>query len=171
MTEDARRPQLVNVHGLDWTGTDDDGGRWKRVGQAAGGTRLGCTLEEIQPGGCPAEYHYHVANEEAMYVLDGTGTLRTPAGETEIGSGDYVSFPTGESGAHAVENTSEHPLRCLFVSTMDEPDVVVYPDSGKLHVVAGAVFGGPRGEFTIDASQFDGDATDPTDVTDADDGE
>ena len=164
MTDRTGDPRVVDIDGLDWTGTDEDGGGWKRIGRAAGGARLGCTLEEIRPGGSPAEYHYHVANEEAMYVLDGEGTLRTPAGETEIGSGDYVSFPVGESGAHAVENTSEEPLRCLFVSTMDEPDVVVYPDTGKLHVVAGTALGGPREEFTIDAPvTFDAAVTDAAD--------
>lgn len=152
MTDDASRPRIVNADDLDWTGTDEDGGGWKRLGREAGADRLGCTLEEIQPGGRPASYHYHAANEEAMYVLNGEGTLRTPSGTTGIESGDYVSFPIGESGAHAVENTSDEPLRCLFFSTMHEPDVVIYPDEGKLRVVAGAALGRSDEEFTFDAS-------------------
>lgn len=138
-TPPHRRP--VNIDGSDWSGTDEDGGRWKRLGRLAGGSRLGCTLEEIRPGGRPAPYHYHLANEEALFVVDGAGTLRTPAGEQRIESGDYVAFPAGEAGAHAVENSSADCLRCLFVSTMHEPDVVVYPDEGTFHVTGA---GAPR---------------------------
>lgn len=81
MVRDAPEPRIVNADDGDRSGTDTDGGRWKRLGRLAGSTRLGCTLEEIQPGGRPADYHYHLANEEAMYVLEGAGTLRTPRGE------------------------------------------------------------------------------------------
>lgn len=137
MTDSASEPRIVNVADDDWSGTNEEGGRWKRLGRQAGGTRLGCTLEDIEPGGRPARYHYHLANEEAMYVLDGDGTLRTPGGETAIEAGDYVSFPVGASGAHAVENTSDDRLTVLFSSTMREPDVCVYPDDGELFVSAG----------------------------------
>ena len=146
--------RIVNVNGLDWTGTDGDGGGWKRIAEEAGGTRLGCTFEEIAPGGRPSEYHYHTANEEALFVVEGNGTLRTPAGETEIESGDYVSFPVGKSGCHAVENTSSEPFQCLFFSTMDEPDIVVYPDSGKLHVNGGPASGFPREGLTFETTSL-----------------
>lgn len=128
-------PRIVNIDDADWSGTDADGGRWKRLARQAGGSRIGCTLEEIQPGGRPAAYHYHLANEEAMYVVEGNGTLRTPAGERPIESGDYVPFPAGESSAHAVSNTSDEVLSCLFISTMREPDIVLYPDEGSFHIV------------------------------------
>ncbi len=158
MVDTDRDPRIVDADGPDWSGTDEDGSRWKRLGRLAGGSRLGCTLEEVQPGGRPASYHYHLANEEAMYVVEGRGTLRTPAGEQPIESGDYVAFPAGESGAHAVENTSDEVLRCLFVSTMREPDVVAYPDEGTLHVIAGAAPGRPREDRTFEAAfPFDGD--------------
>lgn len=161
MTRRASAPRIVDVDDGEWSGTDADGGRWKRLGRLAGGTRLGCTIEEVQPGGRPAGYHYHLANEEAMYVVEGTGTLRTPDGEQPIGAGDYVAFPAGESGAHAVENTSAEVLGCLFVSTMREPDVVVHPDEETLAVVAGAAPGRPREERTFDATfPYDADPPD-----------
>lgn len=132
-------PRIVNIDDSiesKWTGNDEDGGRYIRLGRESGGTHLGCTLEDIQPGGRPSEYHYHIANEEALYVVDGTGTLRTPEAELAIKSGDYVAFPIGESGSHAVKNTSDELLRCLFFSTMREPDVTVYPDEKTLYVGA-----------------------------------
>lgn len=65
--------KIVSIHDGDWTGEDEDGGRWMPVGRLAGGTRLGCTLEEIRPGARPARYHYHLANEEALYVRERSG--------------------------------------------------------------------------------------------------
>lgn len=104
------------------------------LGDAAGGEDLGCSLYEILPGRSHCPYHYHGANEEALYVLDGSATLRTSAGETEIGEGDYAAFPAGEEGAHRVTNSGDGTLRYLCISTMNEPEVVSYPDSEKIGV-------------------------------------
>lgn len=150
MTDATGEPRIVNIDDADWSGVDEDGGRWKRLGRLAGGSRLGCTLEEIQPGGRPAKYHYHLANEEALYVIEGDGTLRTPAGARPIRSGDYVTFPVGRPGGHAVENTSDAVLRCLLISTMEEPDLVVYPDEGTFAVSAEGAPGRRRDDGTID---------------------
>lgn len=57
--------------------------RRKQLGNAAGGEQLGCSLYEMPPGQESWPYHYHTANEEAMYVLAGRGTLRL-AGETFV---------------------------------------------------------------------------------------
>lgn len=135
--------RIVNVEELPWTVVDDDGCRYKRVARAAGGSRLGCSLEEVPPGQSPARYHYHAANEESMYVLEGSGTLRTPEGEHDVSQGDYVTFPAGEAGAHTIANTSDATLRCLFFSTMREPEVVVYPDEDAIAAIAGSPPGGP----------------------------
>ncbi|WP_331235027.1 cupin domain-containing protein [Natronorarus salvus] len=161
MSDSENNSRIVNINDSNWTGEDEDGGRWKRLARETGGTHLGCTLEKIQPGGCPANYHYHLANEEALYVIEGRGTLRTPEGNNVIGPGDYVAFPVGEAGAHAVENTSDGVLRCLFFSTMHEPDVIVRPDEKKLYVNAGAAPGKPSEERTFEASfSFGGAPTD-----------
>jgi len=43
-----------------------------------------------------------------------------------------VSFPPGPSGAHQVRCVGPDALRFLAVSTNGQPDIVLYPDSGKL---------------------------------------
>src|SRR5262249_14502850 len=74
--------------------------RVKLLGREAGGRDLGCMLHEIPPGKHSWPYHFHWANEEAIYVLAGQGILRTPQGEIAVGPGDYMAFPVGPEYAH-----------------------------------------------------------------------
>lgn len=122
------------------------GMKMKRLG--AGGKQLGCTLYEVAPGKRAFPYHYHLANEEALYILHGAGTLRLCGAEHPVSAGDYVSLPTGEAGAHQLINTGTEPLRYLCVSTKLDPDIAVYPDSGKLGTLS-AIAGGVRKIFRM----------------------
>jgi uncharacterized cupin superfamily protein len=120
------------------------GYRRKQLGSAAGGEKLGCSLYEVPPGRRAWPYHYHLANEEAIYVLEGSGTLRIGEDEILITQGDYVALPARAEAAHQLVNSSEAVLRYLCFSTMVEPDVMVYPDSGKVGIFGGAAPGGPK---------------------------
>lgn len=121
------------------------------LGEAAGGEDLGCSRDEIPPGKSHCPLHYHGANEGALYVLDGAGTLRTTAGDAELSEGDYVAFPAGEDGAHRVVNSAEGTLRYLCFSTMREPEIVIYSDSEKVGVYWGELSGSPGKLFPADA--------------------
>ena len=140
----------IDESDVEWSETERGETRFRRkkLAAAAGGERLGCSLYELPPGKKSWPYHYHEGNEEAMYVLDGRGRLRTEEGESRLTAGEYVALPAGESGAHRVINDSEDPLRYLAISTMRDPDVTVYPDSGKAGVFAGAPPGG-EGERSV----------------------
>lgn len=74
----------VNESDLDWTDLDQGGMRIRRkqLGEAAGGEALGCSLYELPPGENAWPYHYHTANEEAIFVLSGTGTFHGADDET-----------------------------------------------------------------------------------------
>lgn len=110
--------------------------RRKMLSAAAGARRLGCSLFEIPPGKCAFPFHFHCRNEEAIYVLEGSGTLRIGADEIIVRQGAYISLPVGPATAHRLVNSSDRPLRYLCFSTMEEPDVVLYPDSNKIGVLA-----------------------------------
>ncbi|MEF8842969.1 MAG: cupin domain-containing protein, partial [Haloarculaceae archaeon] len=152
----------------DWQAYDEGDARFrrKRLAGAAGGDRLGASLYELSPGERAWPYHYHTANEEAMYVLAGSGRVRGPDGEVMVIEGDYLAFPVGEGGGHHVANDGDEPMRYLMLSTMVEPDVTVYPDSGTFGVYAGAppgsteersVSGYYRLEDTVDYWEDNGD--------------
>ena len=77
-------------------------------------------------------YHWHLGEEELLVVLEGRPSLRTPDGWRELAQGEVVAFPRGEQGAHQIANRTERTVRFLAFSTNGEPDIVLYPDSGKI---------------------------------------
>jgi len=112
-----------------------------RIGEAQLGPRLGAELiggsvYELDPGKKLWPYHLHHANEEWLVVLRGRPTLRTPDAERELVEGDVACFPRGATGAHQVRNETEEPVRILMLSTLIVPEIVEYPDSGKLDTVS-----------------------------------
>lgn len=147
-------PTIVNEDDVEWE-HDSHGERFahrrKGLGGAADGEKLGCSLYEVPPGCRPFPYHYHTANEEAIYVLNGRGTLRTKDDSLELVEGDYVALPVGESGARQAINDTDRPLRYLCFSTMTEPEIAVHPDSGTFLLFAGSAPFGSMEERTLTA--------------------
>jgi uncharacterized cupin superfamily protein len=90
------------------------------------------SLWEVPPGETAYPYHHHLTEEELLLVLDGQPSLRTPEGWRELSEGEIVAFPRGEQGAHQLVNRTQDTVRFLAISTSGEPDIVIYPDSGKL---------------------------------------
>lgn len=135
---------MTNVFGDEWDAEQADPGfSWRRMrlGARLGGEKLGASVFELPPGQRSFPYHLHHANEELLLVLDGLVVLRRQEGEEELRRGDTALFPRGPNGAHQVLNRSDRPARFLMVSTMIEPEILEYPDSGKVGLMAGAAPG------------------------------
>ena len=154
-TDTAGPTNRVDESDLEWTEYDEGDARFsrKRLAGAAGGDRLGASLYELPSGERAWPYHYHTGNEEAMYVLDGEGTVALGPDATayDLVPGTYVALPRGEESAHEVRaagaggdrtGTGEDPLRFLVFSTMNDPDVTVYPNRGSVGLFAGSAPGG-----------------------------
>ncbi|GAB3040474.1 cupin domain-containing protein [Natronobiforma cellulositropha] len=135
----------TNADDLEWEETQRGDVEFRRKRLAEDGRAIGSSLYEVPPGKRSWPYHYHTANEEALFVLAGEGYLRTADGDLPLETGDFVSIPAGEAGAHQVVNDGEVPLRYLLHSTMIDPDVTVYPDTETFGVFVGAAPGG-RGD-------------------------
>ena len=114
---------------------DVEGGR--RFGEELGARLWGGTVYELAPGESVCAYHWHFGEEEWLLVLAGSPTLRTPGGERVLEPWDVAVFVTGEAGAHEVRNESGETARVVLLSTVSDPEVCVYPDSGKVGVNAG----------------------------------
>jgi uncharacterized cupin superfamily protein len=106
--------------------------RRARLSRQAGSDRLGLSLWELPAGEAAYPYHYHLAEEELLVVLEGKPSLRSPDGWRELSEGEVVPFLRGEQGAHQLVNRTEGVVRFLAFSTNGEPDIVIRPDSGTL---------------------------------------
>lgn len=105
------------------------------------------SLWEVPAGEAAYPYHHHLVEEELVIVLAGQPSLRTPDGWRELAEGEVVSFPRGAEGAHQLLNRTEETVRFLSVSTSGEPDIVLYPDSGKLGAFERLPDGGGLGKL------------------------
>lgn len=141
---------MANIFQPDFDAEQDRPGfRWRRarLGRQAGAERLGVSLFELPPGQASFPLHYHLANEELVVVVEGTPTLRTAETERSLAQGDVVSFPVGKRGSHQIINRGDRPVRFMVVSEMVAPEVLVYPDTGKIGARDSAP-GGEPGEVT-----------------------
>jgi uncharacterized cupin superfamily protein len=134
-----RHPSIVNLAELEpgdmFPGTKF-ASRARRLTTAVASRAIGCSWFEVQPGNAAFPFHWHASNEEAIYVLDGEGTLRLGDERYPVRAGDYVALLTGPEHAHQLINTGAAPLRYLVISTMHPVEVAGYPDSKKIGAVA-----------------------------------
>lgn len=91
-------------------------GCWKwRLSDAGGLTQFGAGEVELAPGASTGLYHWHVAEDEFVYVLDGEVVLVEGDAEHLLGAGDAVTFKAGEPVGHSFENRSGAPVRLLEI--------------------------------------------------------
>lgn len=158
---------MPNVHDPDFDETRDREGfraRRSRIGYQLKTERLGVSLWELPPGQAAYPYHFHLGEEELLIVLEGTPALRTPDGWRDLAEGEALSFLRGEDGAHQLVNRTDAPVRFVAISTNGDPDLVVYPDSGKLGAAERLpTGGGVRKWFRLDDAVDYYDGEDPPD--------
>ena len=113
-------------------------------------TTLRTGLWQLAPGKKSFPLHRHLVTEEALFVVSGHGKVRTESGETAIGPGDYVAFPSG-GPAHQLINDGSEPLVYLGISANPGTvDVVEYPESNKVASAVGMPGSGKRFIFAVD---------------------
>ena len=102
--------------------------RWK-LGDAAGLTQFGVNLLRLPPGQWSSQRHWHVAEDELVYVLDGEVVLVTDAGEEVLRAGDCAGWKAGVPNGHHLQNRSDRDALYLEVgSRKPDADDCDYPD-------------------------------------------
>jgi len=108
---------------------------WHSARVHLGGDLMGMSVYDLAPGEKTWPYHFELAEEEWIVVVEGEVTLRTPDGARSLRAGDVAAFPVGPAGAHGVRNDGSATARYLMLSTVaQDADGAVYPDSGTFVV-------------------------------------
>ena len=104
-------------------------GRIKRtLGNAGGLSQFGVNLTTLDPGAKSSHRHWHRAEDEFIYVLEGELTLITDAGEETLRPGMAATFPAGEQNGHQLINRSGKPVTYLEIGTRSKDEDVTYSD-------------------------------------------
>jgi uncharacterized cupin superfamily protein len=98
----------------------------RTLGIAAGLATVGIHLVRLAPGRDSTQQHWHDADEEFVYVLQGRGIACLGDERVEVGPGDFMGFPA-PSAAHSLENPFDADLVYLVGGERNAVDLVHYP--------------------------------------------
>ena len=104
----------------------------QRVGNAAGLKNFGVNLTTLVPGSQSALRHWHSAQDEFVYVVQGELVLITDEGEQTLGPGEMAGFAAGVANGHHLVNRSNQPATYLEIGDRTFPDRADYPDDDLL---------------------------------------
>lgn len=102
-----------------------------RITEGTAARKLAASYDVVPAGMRVCPYHLHYAQEEMFVILEGSGTLRVAGEMLPVKAGDVICIPPGPEYPHQLINTSSQPLKYLSIGTTDDPEICVYPDSGK----------------------------------------
>jgi uncharacterized cupin superfamily protein len=101
----------------------------KKLGDAAGLTQFGVNLLRLPPGAWSSQRHWHVGEDEFVYVLSGEVVLVTDDGDEILKAGDCAGFKAGDKNGHCLQNRSADEARVLEIGTrVAGGDTANYPE-------------------------------------------
>ena len=100
----------------------------RALGDVFGLQGFGVNLSRLPPGTASALRHWHTHEDEFVYVLDGTPTLVTNAGETLLGPGMCAGFRADNGDGHHLVNRSDADVVYLEIGGREAGDALTYPD-------------------------------------------
>lgn len=122
------RPSNYPAAIRDWLDAKLTGREKRPLGEPFGLRNFGVNLTRLAPGAISALRHAHALQDEFIYVLEGTPTLVTDAGETLLEPGLCAGFRAGSGDAHQLVNRSDADVLYLEIGDRTPGDSATYPD-------------------------------------------
>ena len=101
----------------------------RRIGDALGLTTFGVNLTVLPPGSSSALRHWHLNEDEFVYILSGEATMVSDTGEQILGPGMAAGFPAGKEDGHQLLNNGSNDVVYLEIGNRTPSDEVFYPDN------------------------------------------
>ena len=99
-----------------------------KLGDAGGLTDFGVNLLTLKPGVWSSQRHWHLKEDEFVYIVSGEVVLITDAGEELLKPGDCAAFPKNDGNGHHLVNRSSQDAVLLEIGTRSGGDSATYPD-------------------------------------------
>jgi uncharacterized cupin superfamily protein len=130
----------------------------KKIGNGLNLDKIGCRVIKVPNGKKAFPKHAHLVNEELFFILEGKGKCIIGKETFSVKRGDFIACRPGMENVHQIYNDTDTDLIYLAISTMEDPDVCIYPDSNKFGVFVGSAPGGDKEKrsFSIVAKQDSG---------------
>jgi uncharacterized cupin superfamily protein len=105
------------------------GATWKKLGDAAGLDQFGVNLVRLPPGKWSSQRHWHTAEDEFVWVLEGEVVCVEDDGDHVLRPGDGIGWKAGSTNAHCLQNRSDRDAVYLEIGTRaPDIDACDYPD-------------------------------------------
>lgn len=98
------------------------------LGDLGGLDQFGVNLTRLAQGAASAHQHWHLKEDELIYVLEGEAVLVEDDGETVLKAGDVATFKAGVANGHMVVNRSNADAVLLEIGTRSPDEVATYTD-------------------------------------------
>ena len=108
----------------------------KALGNAGWIADFGVNLVTLPPGAWSSQRHWHLREDEFIYVLSGELILITDAGETLVAAGECAAFPKNVADGHHFINRTDKDAVYLEVGSRSANEAITYSDI-DLHMVVG----------------------------------
>lgn len=89
----------------------------QRLGDAAGLSQFGVNLLTLPPGAWSSQRHWHSAEDELIWILEGEVVLVTDDGEQILYAGECAGFAASVRNGHHLQNRSGQPARILEIGS------------------------------------------------------
>ncbi|MBX6424568.1 MAG: cupin domain-containing protein [Variibacter sp.] len=101
----------------------------KRLGDAVGLTQFGVNLTRLKPGAASSLRHWHEAEDELVYILEGEVVLVEDEGETVLKAGEAAGWKANSGNGHHLINRTARDAVYLEIGTRAPRDRVEYPEA------------------------------------------
>ena len=100
----------------------------QRLGNVVGLEQFGVNLTRLKPGAQSSMRHWHAAEDEFVFILEGTLVLCEDDGETILRPGDAAGFKAGVPNGHCLINRAMQDAVFLEIGTRAAREQADYPD-------------------------------------------
>jgi uncharacterized cupin superfamily protein len=100
----------------------------QRLGESSGLSDFGVNLLRLPPGTWSSQRHWHTAEDEFVFVVEGEVVLITDTGEETLRAGDSAGFKAGVKDGHHLQNRSPRDAVVLEMGSRKEEDEGEYSD-------------------------------------------
>ena len=109
-----------------------------KLGNEYGLENFGVNLTILEPGAVSALYHFHTAEDEFVYILEGTPTLVLDNKEYLMQPGECCGFKAGTGTGHQLVNKSDKKVVYIEIGNRSSEDKPEYPNDDLVLTWLGA---------------------------------